>query len=186
MMIPISAIMIVASTFVAIADVGERANVYPNELPGFTFFSAAPWKSVRPMIMTKSEVFALLGEPEPVFYEAGPDWKFIVFYHGEGGSCDGQPWPPGIVGKVAKIELRPVIRVSFAGMRFPSAFEKLEQFGPHDVVGSWDVYSDAYGLQYKVYNAESEDGSTRAGDLMAIVYGPSRTLFTELTGCSVR
>ena len=68
-------------------------------------------------------------------------------------------------------------------MRIPSEFHKTEEQGAHDPVGSWEVYKNLYGLEYQVYAESSADGSIHAGDLKAIVYGPSRRLRLELTRC---
>jgi len=157
---------------------------YPNELPGFKFHATARWRTLRPFLSTANDVKALLGSPEPVFFDAGPEWKYIVYYWGENGHCDGKPFPKEIVGTVISIELVPKARVSFRDVRFPDTFEKTERFSSHDPVGSWDAYSDDFGLSYEVYNQDSERGSEHAGDLKSIIYGPSRRLYAERTGCA--
>ena len=55
--------------------------------------------------------------------------------------------------------------------------------GAHDRVGSWQLYRDEFGLEYRVYDKASSDGAIRAGDLKSIVYGPSRKTFVAMTGC---
>ena len=84
---------------------------YPNELPGYEFHATAKWASLRPLISTSADVVALLGHPDPVFFDAGPRWKYIIYYWGKGGSCNGRPYPSSLVGRVASIELVPKVRV---------------------------------------------------------------------------
>src|SRR2546425_5819116 len=46
-------------------------------------------------------------------------------------------------------------------------------------VGSWQLYRDEFGLEYRVYDVASSDGAIHAGDLKSIVYGPSRKTRSE-------
>jgi hypothetical protein len=118
-----------------------------------------------------------------VFFHDGTDWKYIVYYWGEGGSCDGKPYPSRLVGRVARVEVIPKKRVSFAGVKFPSPFTSTDQHSSHDPVGSWTAYRDDYGLEYDVYRQPSANGVIEAGDLKGIIYGPSREDYARWTGC---
>lgn len=170
--------VIPALAFIAIA----ADNPYPNEVPGFKLFDTARWRTVRPLVTTEADVRSLLGEPDPVLFDGGPDWEFIIYYW-SGGTCDGRPYPETLIGKVASIEIIPRAPLSFAKVTFPSVFRKSDLHSSHDPVGSWDVYSDGSGLQYQIYRQASSDGKIRAHDLKSIVYGPSSETYVRLTNC---
>src|SRR5436309_7536181 len=155
---------------------------YPNELPSLRFYEASRWKVIEPFVSDEADVLALLGKPEKVYYDEGEDWKLIVLYVGE-GTCDGKPWPSFLMGKVDSIQLIPKRRVSLSGVKFSDSFERSEVHAPHDAAPSYS-YADANGLEYDVYNRDARDGSVSAGDLQAILYGPSRSTYRSLSGCN--
>lgn len=174
--------LIVVALLATVAS-ANAADSYPNELPGYEFQRTAKWGVLQPLLSTTAEVNALLGTATALAFDSGPGWKYTVYFWGEGGSCDRRPYPASLVGRVAHIELVPKSRVSFLNVQFPAVFRKSELHGSHDRVGSWDVYKDEDGLEYHVYGKPSDDGTIAAGDLRAIVYGPSRRRHAELTGC---
>ena len=166
-----------------VGDVSPATQVrYPNEIPGFKFYKSARWSAVEPMVTSQSEVFALLGKPKQVFYEAQSGWHFVILYIESGGCYDGKPWASSLTDKVAHVDLIPEDRVSMTGVSFPSVFTRDDQSSPH-VDASWYSYKDVHGLEYHVFNEDSPDGSIRAGDLMEIVYGPSSRTYHSVTGC---
>jgi hypothetical protein len=154
---------------------------YPNELAQFKFYESARWNVIEPFVSTQKDVFALLGLPKRVFYEFGDAWNLIVLYT-DSGECDGKPWPSFLSNTVAHIDLIPKNRLSLSDVRFPNVFEKRESSSAH-AAAPWYVYKDSYGLEYHVFYTDSRDKAIHAGDLMEIVYGPSRKTYTTLTGC---
>jgi len=161
----------------------ETDRLYPNELPGYQFHARATWRSLQPLVSRHADVTAVLGELKRSGYTFERSWRLTVHYWADGGSCAGRPFPSLLVGTVAYLELVPITRVSFLDMRFPSAFHKVVEMGEHDRVGSWQLYRDEFGLEYRVYDKASSDGAIRAGDLKSIVYGPSRKTYVAMTGC---
>ena len=175
--------LILLISLLVVGDISLAAQIrYPNELSGFKFHKAARWSAVQPMITSQSEVFALIGKPKGVFYEAQSGWLFVILYIGSGGCYDGRPWPASLTDKVAAIELRPKERISMAGLTFPAVFTRSDGSSAH-VDASWYSYKDVYGLEYQVFNEDSPDGSIRAGDLKEIFYGPSSKIYHSVTGC---
>jgi hypothetical protein len=177
-----SIVLLVTAVLGTTALLSAPDDLYPNELAGFQFVGTARWNVLRPFISTQADAFALLGPPQSYFYDMGDDWKLVITYVGE-GSCDGKPWPDFLAGRISTIQLIPKRRVSLSGVRFPSAFKKSEPYITHHVVDTLRVYSDAYGLEYELYAEGSKDGSIHEGDLKAINYGPSRKLYSSMTGC---
>jgi len=161
----------------------EADPLYPNELPGYQFHARASWRSLQPLASRHVDVTAVLGELKRSGYTFERSWRLTVHYWADGGSCAGRPYPSILVGTVADIELVPIARVSFLDVRLPSAFHQVVEMGAHDRVGSWQLYRDEFGLEYRVYDKASSDGAIRAGDLKSIVYGPSRKTFVAMTGC---
>jgi hypothetical protein len=161
----------------------EADPLYPNELPGYQFHARATWRSLQPLASRHADVTAVLGELKRGGYTFERRWRLTVHYWADGGSCAGRPYPSILVGTVADIELVPIARVSFLDVRLPSAFDQVVEMGAHDRVGSWQLYRDEFGLEYRVYDKASSDGAIRAGDLKSIVYGPSRKTFVAMTGC---
>ncbi len=158
---------------------------YPNELPAYEFHAQAEWGALQPLITTQAEADVLLRDSKPGFFKNGHHWIYTVHYWGAGGSCAGRPYPASLIGTVAYIEVEPKGRVSFSNVCFPPQFRKHELMGAHDRVGSWLVYEDELGLAYHVYDKSSDDGTVQPGDLKAIVYGPSRQVYQDLTHCVV-
>ena len=156
---------------------------YPNELPAYAFHSQASWRSIRPLVSREPEVTAQLGRLKSSGYTFRREWRLVVSYWGAGGDCDGVPFPSFLEGTVAEITLIPKVRVSFVDVTFPAAFKKSKFVASHDRVGTYDQYEDEHGLAYQVSDKDSEDGSIHAGDLRAIVYGPSHRAYLSLTGC---
>jgi hypothetical protein len=174
-------IICLTTTVAGLAGTSDRD--YPNELPGYRFHARSAWRSILPLVSREPEVTTQLGPLKASGYTFERQWRLVVSYWGSGGDCDGVPFPSFLTGTVAKIELIPNARVSLLGVQFPDAFEKSNIMVTHDPVGSYDRYKDEHGLEYQVYDANSEDGSIHAGDLRAIVYGPSHRAYMTLTGC---
>jgi len=178
-------LILVSATTVSDGRAQEGDRVYPNELPGYQFHAGATWRALQPLASRDAEVSNALGALKSGGYTFGRGWRLTVHYWGAGGHCDGVPFPDFLVGTVANIELVPKGRVSFLGVQFPAAFRQVTEMGAHDPVGSWQLYRDEFGLEYRVYDQASSDGSVRVGDLKSIVYGPSRHTYVTLTGCSI-
>jgi len=159
--------------------------MYPNELPGYQFHARSTWHSLQPLASRDADVTAVLGDLKPSGYTFGRIWHLTLHYWADGGSCAGAPFPSFLVGTVAYVELEPKRRVSFLDARFPSAFHQVVEMCAHDPVGSWQLYRDEFGLEYRVYDKSSNDGTIRVGDLKSIVYGPSRKKYLTMTGCPV-
>jgi hypothetical protein len=86
---------------------------------------------------------------------------------------------------VLDIRLIPKARVSFSGVRFPTVFKHSFFLASYGSVASFEKYEDENGLVYEIAGKDSQDGSVHAGDLMAIVYGPSHRAYLALTGCDL-
>ena len=177
-------VLVVACVACLKSGTGQEADpLYPNELPGYQFHARANWRSLQPLASRPADVTALLGPSQPGGHHFGDRWSLEVHYMAEGGSCGGTPFPSDLVGTVVDVELEPIGRVSLLDVRFPPAFHHVVEMGAHDPVGSWHLYRDDFGLEYRVYDESSDDGTIRVGDLKSIVYGASPKTFATLTGC---
>lgn len=163
-----------------VAAQSERSSTavsrYPNELPVLQLYQQAKWKAIQPYVSTQADVDRILGQPVSLYqksrgqyvngYEDDPDWTIIVSYLGKGGDV-----PASAEGRVSHIYVYPKKRISLKRADFPPIFKRLSLRGGHD--GETTVYYDEFGLRYSVHEADSADGSIRAGDLEVIIYGPS-------------
>ena len=144
-------------------------NPYPNELPGFRFYvkHLAP---LRPYDSDRTLVVHVLGSDQGIELSR---WKITPLFVGEGSKVNDHPWAKDITGRLASVDIRPKQRVSMRGVKFPVAFT--HSLGSVSEVNvACDVYSDSFGLQYWLYAEDSAVG--KKGDLMEIVYGPSRRI----------
>jgi hypothetical protein len=64
-------------------------------------------------------------------------------------------------------------------MKFPAAFT-YSSGGVSEINVTCDVYSDDFGLEYWLYAEDSD--VAKKGDLMRIVYGPSKRVKQEVVG----
>ena len=165
-------------------------DTYPNELPGYRFYSTAKWKSLRPLESTMADVRRVLGKPaderdvsqytkpypgdaaakRPVFrYDLDQDWELLVYFV---RYCfyDGPAVPASLDDRLCTIDLVPKKRIPFGGIEFPAAFKKKHVTA---VDADWDEFRDGSGLVYEVYTTRTPYGNQQVGDLNRIVYGPS-------------
>ena len=131
-------------------------NPYPNELPGFKFY-AKYLAQLRPYVSGRTLVVHVLGSDQGIELRR---WRI-------------RPLFEDITGRLASVSIRPKQRVSMQDMKFPAAFTH-SLGGVSEVNVTCDVYSDSFGLQYWLVAEDSTVG--RKGDLMEIVYGPSRRI----------
>jgi len=150
---------------------------YPNELPGFKFYTKY-LDPLRPYVSNRRLVVRVLGSSQGI--ELGR-WRILPFFLGEGSNVNGHAWAEDVTGRLASIDIKPKERVSMLGVRFPAAFaHNLGSVSEINV--SCDVYSDSFGLEYWVYAEDSPAG--KKGDLMRIVYGPSERIKRQIVGPS--
>jgi hypothetical protein len=161
----------------AFATTTRPRNLYPNELPGLKFYAKylAP---LRPYVSGRTLVIHVLGVDEGFELRR---WKITPLFVGEGGNVNGHPWVEDVTGRLASVSMTPKQRVSMLGVRFPAAFTHGSgNVSEGNVI--CDVYSDSFGLHYWLYAEDSAVGMK--GDLMEIVYGPSRGIERQAHGPS--
>jgi hypothetical protein len=150
-------------------------NPYPNELPGFKFY-VKHFTPLRPYVSDRTQVAQVFGSTQGIELRR---WKITPFFVGGASKVNDHPWAKDITGRLASVNVRPKERVSMLGVKFPAAFT--HSFGDVSEVNvTCDVYSDSFGLQYWMYAEDSPVG--RKGDLMEIVYGPSRRTEQQVLG----
>ena len=153
----------------------QPQNPYPNELPGFKFY-AKYLTPLRPYVSEKGSVVRVLGSDQGT--ELG-DWRIRPLFMGKENSVNGHAWARDLTGRLANIELTPRHIVSMQDVKFPAAFTH-SLGGVSEINVSCDVYSDIFGLQYWIYAGDSSEG--KKGDLMQIVYGPSKRIERQTIG----
>jgi hypothetical protein len=161
----------------ASAKAALSRNPYPNELPGFKFY-VKHIGPLRPYDSDRTLVLRVLGSDQGTEWDG---WRLQVGWVGEGNTVNEHPWAHDITGRLAIITLRPKQRVSMLGVKFPAAFTHI-MGGTSEINVSCDVYEDSFGLQYWIYSGDSAVG--KYGDLMEIVYGPSKRAKKEIVGPS--
>lgn len=160
---------------------------YPNELPGYAFYSRAQWRALKPLVSTIDDVRKIMGKPygasdnasyseaypgdalvrQPVFtYRLGPDWEMLVYFVSSCPRKVPRDVPPN---RVCSFDLIPRKHVSFRKIEFPGVFAKQHIIA---VDAQWDEYSDGTGLRYEVYTTKTPYGGNGPGDLNRISYGP--------------
>jgi len=152
-------------------------NPYPNELPGFKFYvkRLAP---LRPYDSDRTLVLRVLGSDQGTEWDR---WRMRIFWVGEGNTVNEHAWAHNITGRLASLNIKPKQPVSMQGVKFPAAFSHLLG-GVSEINVSCDVYEDSFGLQYWLYSGDSSVGKN--GDLLEIVYGPSKRTKQALVGPS--
>jgi hypothetical protein len=159
------------------AQATRNPNHYPSELPRFAFYVKylAP---LRPYISDLRLVVRVFGSDEGI---ALTEWRITPFFVGQKNTVNGHPWAIDVIGHLADVEVRPKKTVSLLGMTFPAAFT-YSSGGVSEINVSCDVYSDRFGLQYWLYAEDSK--VAKKGDLMKIVYGPSKRVERQIVGPS--
>jgi hypothetical protein len=161
----------------ASAKAALSRNPYPNELPGFKFYvkHLAP---LRPYYSDRTLVLHVLGSDQGTEWER---WRMRIFWVGEGNTVNEHAWAHSITGRLASLNIKPKQPVSMLGVKFPAAFTHTLG-GVSEIKVSCDVYEDSFGLQYWLYSGDSAAGKN--GDLLEIVYGPSKHAKQEIVGPS--
>jgi hypothetical protein len=159
----------------AFAIAAENQKAYPNELPHFKFYvkHLAP---LTPYVSDLALVVRVLGSDRGI--EVG-DWRITANFIGKSSSINGHAFAHDIAGRLADVEISPKRRVSMLGVKFPRAFSH-SRGGVSEIDVSCEIYSDSFGLQYWIYSEDSAVG--KKGDLMRIVYGPSKQVEEQIEG----
>jgi hypothetical protein len=156
-------------------DYGAR--LYPNELKGFEFYERH-LSPLRPYVSDQATVVQLFGSDQG---KEMPGWRVAVYWIGDYKSniVNGHLWRQDISGRLASLDLIPKKPISMRCARFPSAFSH-SVGGVSEINVSCDVYTDDFGLEYWIYAEDSK--TAKRGDLMRIIYGPSKRLRLEGEG----
>jgi hypothetical protein len=171
----LSVLVLFILTASAEAQPAHARNPYPNELPGFRFY-ARYMIPLRPYISDRNSVIRAFGSTNGLELHRWYVWPHFV---AEGNVINGHAWARDITGRLATVEIIPRQRVSMAGMKFPRWF-KHGVGHVSEINVACDIYGDAFGLQYWLYAADSASGAK--GDLMKIVYGPSKRVERRIIG----
>jgi hypothetical protein len=150
-------------------------NLYPNELPSFTFY-AKHLAPLRPYDSDRTTVLRVLGSDQGIEWDR---WRMGISWVGEGNTVNEHAWAHNITGRLASLNIKPKQPVSMLGVKFPAAFTHILA-GVSEINVSCDVYEDSFGLQYWLYSGDSAVGKN--GDLLEIVYGPSKRTKQEIVG----
>lgn len=182
---------------VAAADVAPAQSLYPNELPSFSFWQHARWKSLIPLVSTIGDVRKVLGDPVkavdlkaytapypgdekaqcPVFtYEAGPEWKILIYFV-KTGYFERKRFPETLYDRMWSIDLIPKKRLPLGNVKPPALFREREVRAAD---ATWKEYSDGSGLIYKIYSSRTQFGGHQPGDLNRISYTASDTTARKL------
>jgi hypothetical protein len=153
----------------------RNPNLYPNELPRFKFYVKylAP---LRPYISDLPLVVQVFGSDQGIDLT---EWRIAPSFVGQENTVNDHPWAIDVTGRLAEIDVRPKKPVSLLGVKFPAAFTP-SRGGVSEINVSCDVYSDDFGLRYWLYAEDSD--VAKKGDLMQIVYGPSKRVKQEVVG----
>ena len=155
----------------ALSSAQVSRSEYPNELSRFKLY-AKYLRPLQPYVSDRTTVVQVLGSSQAIDLE---DWRIQPFFVGEGPDSTVRP---ELVGRLAQISMKPKHRVSMLGVKFPANFVH----GMGDVSemnATCDIYGDSSGLEYWVYSEDSPAG--KKGDLMEIVYGPSKVNKGQVT-----
>jgi hypothetical protein len=184
------ALILLALLAVTPAERPPAGCAYPAEVPTFRLCPSAPWRILRPLASTATEVRAALGTPidtrdiaayldpypgddrakQPVLtFDGGPDWEILVYFV-RSSLPVLREYPEALYDKLFSIDLVPRHRVPMGQITLPPGFEK-----QHIVAAdaAWDVYRHPSGLAYEVYTTRTPYGGHQPGDLNRISYGPS-------------
>jgi hypothetical protein len=157
------------------AKATRNPNLYPNELPRFKFYV----KYLAPLRLYISDlplVVRVFGLDQGIELT---EWRITPGFVGQKNTVNDHPWAFDVTGHLAEIDVRPKKPVSLLGVKFPAAFTR-SSGGVSEINVSCDVYSDDFGLQYWLYAEDSD--VAKKGDIMRIVYGPSKRLKQEVVG----
>jgi hypothetical protein len=176
----------------AVDDIATAAKVrYPNELDGFRFFGAAPFRPLVPLTSTIADVRRVLGEPDeavdnahygapypgdetaarPVFtYEHLVPGVRALVYFVRSDVRAAAVFPARLDGALLSVDLVSNDPIPFAG-RVPEGIFRATKTSGADA--GWIDYEDGTGLHYQVYIGKTRYGRTGPGDLNRIVYGAS-------------
>jgi hypothetical protein len=153
----------------------RNPNLYPNELPRFKFYVKylAP---LRPYVSELALVVRVFGSDQGISLA---EWRMTPYFLGKESTVNGHPWVTDLTGRLADIGVLPTKRVSLLGVEFPAVFT-YSSGGVSEINVTCDVYTDDFGLQYWLYAEDSD--VAKKGDLMRIVYGPSKRVRQEVVG----
>lgn len=154
------------------ADARERPHSrYPNELPGFRFYSEylAP---LQPGLSGEETVRRVLGDKAAVKRNG---WLIVPSYAMKSG-----PVYNPTLGPLSEIVLRPDGVIPMGAVKFSAAFTHCHSSLSEINIG-FDVYSDTFGLEYWLHEEDSEWG--KKGDLYWIVYGSRRRPYRRNMMC---
>jgi len=144
---------------------------YPNELQGFNFY-AKYLSPLRLGISGKEAVRLVLGDTAAV--KRG-GWTILTTY-----TMDSGPISNPTTGPLAEIIVRPDGVIPMGAVKFSRSFAHCHA-SMSEINLPFDVYSDRFGLEYWLYEEDSEFG--KKGDLYQIVYGPSRRPYPPNSIC---
>ena len=133
---------------------------------------------LRPYLSNNALVVRVFGSDQGTELER---WRLWPHFVGQGNTVNGRPWAHDITGRLASVEIIPKWRVSMLGVKFPAAFTH-SRGGVSEINVSCDIFSDRFGLEYWLYAEDSAAG--KKGDLMQIVYGPSKRVQRQFVGSS--
>jgi hypothetical protein len=150
-------LVLVCVTQFAAQDASSQ-RTYPNELSGLRFY-AKHLSPLRPYVSDKAAVVQVLGSDQGKTIDG---WRLWPLFVGDAGPAKGH---------LAAVTVIPEKRVSMRDVRFPVAFA--HGWGSVSETNvTCDVYADNDGLEYWLYAEDS--AVAKKGDLMHIVYGPSK------------
>jgi hypothetical protein len=157
-------LVLLAGLFLAIDLSAATANLYPNEIKGFGFYTRylAP---LRPHQSDAKQVVQVLGSDQRLELK---NWKVGVLYSCSEDAITCSHGPRN--DPLDAIVITPKHRVSLRHLKFPLAFS--HSYGSVSEINvTCDVYTDKFGLQYWVVS--SGFPSYKKGDLLRIEYGPA-------------
>lgn len=173
----------------------------PNELKGYEFFSKGKLKDLKLGISTIKDVEKIFGKKCESLCDYDEKWNISFTYFKnitKESSVDDKKikYIPDskYLNTLYSISLYPKKRISFNNFNFPSTFKQSSEFAVgHDfdlkaVGSSYEVFQDAYGLSYTIYekleySTKKVETKSKKGDLISIDYEiPTEledTLFVE-------
>jgi hypothetical protein len=177
--------------------------VSPNEMPGYEFFKKGKLKPIRLGISTKDDMRRIFGDTCEATCDYDENWKIYADYYDDrveftrtnGDTKESETETeyiprPEFVDKLETLRLTAKKRISLLNVLFPRTFGKSESYAIGD---AWDengfggavhttstVYADGYGLEYRIFGAETFNNlrnkgpevkdPVRKGDLTSIEY----------------
>lgn len=173
----------------AITGVATETNRYPNEVAGYRFYQAAPWRKLLPLTSTMADVRSVLGKPssekdiadymapypgdekavQPVWtYDLNDDWEIIVYFV-KSSVPQRRVFDESLYDTLFSIDYIPKRPDQFDLSKLPPSFLR-----NHTVAAdaAWDEYTDGSGLVYEIYTSKTQFGGHVPGDLNRIRYGP--------------